>query len=64
MSVQKNDDNILRTNPNCNIVQDSTDSVYYTIIIYSTAKGKNNKIYQEITHKKMCESKFDIPDIT
>ena len=53
MSVQNNNNNILHKNPNCKMVKDSTNSMYYINILQYTKKVSKMKNQQETTRKKI-----------
>ena len=56
MSVQQNNNNVLHTNLNCNISQDSKNSMYDIIVLKNTAKCTNN----ENVPIKICQKTAEI----
>ena len=51
--------NIWHTNPNCNIVQDSTNRTYYTIVIRTTTKRTNNESVPINNSQKTDDTKIE-----
>ena len=60
MSVQQNNHNTLHTNPNLNIVQDSKNSTYNTVLILTTKNCTNNENVPIKNSHKMMTRKLKI----
>ena len=60
LSVHQNNNNILHTNPNFNIVHDSKNSKHYIFYYKVLQKVLKMKMYQERTCIKLQESKLRI----
>ena len=59
MSVQKNIHNTLHINPNCNIVQDSTNITFDTIVLLTTTNCIINKMLSRKNSQKFSDIKIE-----
>ena len=59
MSVQQHNHNRLRTNPNYNIVQDSTKITYDTISLRTTTHCMNNENVPKNNSQESSETKIE-----